>query len=76
MIFIMTLIVYFVDCKNIGKENLAVSLSKRILIYLLYIVTPIRFRFNYEALIFKGGWLKKCCKRTFIEIWICTGIPF
>ena len=41
MIFLMTIITYIRDCKEIGKENLAVPLSERLFTYFGYIFLPI-----------------------------------
>lgn len=41
MIFILVILNYINDCKKIGKENLAVSLSGRLISYFLCVPLPI-----------------------------------
>lgn len=41
MILIIMIITYIKDCREIGKENLAVPLSKRLAWYLILIGLPI-----------------------------------
>lgn len=40
MILCWILLEYWLDCKRIGKENLAVSLRERLMTYFLFIVLP------------------------------------
>lgn len=41
MILIIVIIAYIRDCREIGKENLAVPLSERLIWYLIFIALPI-----------------------------------
>ena len=41
MIFILVILNYINDCKKIGKEKLAVSLSRRLIAYFLCVPLPI-----------------------------------
>jgi hypothetical protein len=43
MILIIILIVYFKDCRKIGKKNLAVPLSDRIMAYIILFIVPLLF---------------------------------
>ncbi len=50
MILIIVILNYINDCKKIGKENLAVSLSSRLISYFLYVPLPI-----VTGLVLRGG---------------------
>lgn len=41
MILLIILIIYFKDCRERGKENLAVPLSERLACYVLIFVLPV-----------------------------------
>lgn len=41
MILLIILIIYFKDCREIGKENLTVPLSERLAGYLIFFVLPV-----------------------------------
>ena len=41
MILVYVLYVYYKDCKEIGKDDLAVPLSERLEAYLLLVIVPI-----------------------------------
>lgn len=43
MILIIVIITYIKDCREIGKENLAVSLSDRIMAYIILFIVPLLF---------------------------------
>lgn len=43
MILITILIIYFKDCREIGKENLAVPLSERLILYLMLYGIPVLY---------------------------------
>lgn len=41
MILLLVIITYIRDCKEIGKENLAVPLRERLSVYFAFIILPI-----------------------------------
>jgi hypothetical protein len=41
MILLLVIITYIRDCKEIGKDNLAVPLSERMFTYFVYIFLPV-----------------------------------
>jgi len=40
LILLGVILIWHKDCKQIGKDNLAVSLKRRIVIYIFYIILP------------------------------------
>lgn len=40
LILLGVILIWYKDCKQIGKDNLAVSLKRRIIIYIFYIILP------------------------------------
>lgn len=41
MILLLILITYRADCKDIGKENLAVPLAERLAVYVFLVLLPL-----------------------------------
>ena len=40
LILLGVILIWYKDCKQIGKDNLAVSLKRRLVIYIFYIILP------------------------------------
>ena len=40
LIFLGVMLVWYEDCKEIGKNNLAVSLKERIITYITFVILP------------------------------------
>jgi hypothetical protein len=40
LIFLGVMLIWYEDCKEIGKNNLAVSLKERIIIYITFVILP------------------------------------
>lgn len=40
LIFLGIMLIWYVDCKQIGKDNLAVSLKERIITYIVFVILP------------------------------------
>lgn len=40
LIFLGVILIWYKDCKQIGKDNLAVSLKRRVIIYVFFIILP------------------------------------
>lgn len=50
MILLLVIITYIRDCKEIGKDDLAVSLSERLFTYFVFIFLPILLCVLYRVL--------------------------
>jgi hypothetical protein len=50
MILLLVIITYIRDCKEIGKDDLAVPLSERLFAYFVYIFLPILLCVLYRVL--------------------------
>ena len=47
MIFIIMVVLYYKDVKRVGKDNIQVSFTARLLMYILFILFPALMGFIY-----------------------------